>query len=195
MASKNGRDEEARQQAAMEEMARQIRAARSRLQGLAQQNEDLARENGRLQAELDQSLGSKAWQLTAPLRKLHTGLVGASREEAPATLVLAPPAGTDPPMLDATVSFIIPTYNDGDDLDQLLPMLLGQRGFASVEVIAVDSGSEDGTPAKAEGLGARVVPIRKEDFSHSNARNTGAQNANGDYFVFTTQDALPTGPW
>lgn len=150
---------------------------------------------------------SRAWSLTYPLRRLHSSLTGlpmvfapvpadiSSMEQKTEPLVLTPPLGTDPPALDRKVSFIIPTYNGGEELSNLLVHLFGQKGLRELEVIVVDSGSTDGSPEKAEYFGAKVVHIRKEDFTHCYSRNMGAQNASGDYFIFTTQDATPTGPW
>jgi len=57
--------------------------------------------------------------------------------------------------------------------------------------VVVDSGSTDGSAETAEALGARLVRLAPEDFSHSHARNLGAEQASGDYVLFTVQDALP----
>ena len=91
------------------------------------------------------------------------------------------------------VSVVIPTLDGGEELDWLVRKLLAQQGLAGVEVVIVDSGSSDGSAQRATGLGARVVPIAKADFSHSHARNLGADAARGDYLVFMVQDAFPVG--
>ena len=53
----------------------------------------------------------------------------------------------------------------------------------------MDSGSTDGSPARARSLGARVHEIPPEEFNHGATRNLGASLTNGDVLVFTTQDA------
>ncbi len=93
--------------------------------------------------------------------------------------------------LDLTVSVIIPTYNAGAYLNPLLDSLSSQKGIRNLEVIAVDSGSTDGTVEKLKTLGAKVIEIKNQDFTHSYARNLGATNAKGDVIIFMTQDALP----
>ncbi|HEY8618104.1 glycosyltransferase [Phenylobacterium sp.] len=94
--------------------------------------------------------------------------------------------------LDATVSVIIPTYNAGAEFYWLLRKLKAQRGLAGVEIVVVDSGSSDGTDTLAEAHGCTVVRIPNSEFSHSHARNLGADNASGDLYLFTVQDAYPS---
>lgn len=96
------------------------------------------------------------------------------------------------PVIQKTVSVVIPTKNGGADFKRLMQMLLLQKGFRKVEVIIVDSGSVDGTVNTAENFGAKVIEIKPEDFSHSYARNLGIKNATGDYILVMTQDAMPT---
>lgn len=91
------------------------------------------------------------------------------------------------------VSVVIPTYNGAEELSTLIPVLQSQEKVREVEIIVVDSGSQDGTADIAEKLGARVIRIPQEEFSHSYARNLGASHATGDYLLFMTQDALPKG--
>ncbi len=90
-----------------------------------------------------------------------------------------------------SVSVVIPTKNGGDDFRQQLAMLFQQKRFSNVEIILVDSGSTDGTVETARKFGATVIQIRPEEFSHSYARNLGAEHAEGDFVLFTVQDALP----
>jgi glycosyltransferase involved in cell wall biosynthesis len=94
---------------------------------------------------------------------------------------------------NGTVSVIIPTYNGGEELRSLIEILNNQIGIGKVELIIVDSGSKDDTAELAEKLGAVVLRITQAEFSHSYARNIGATNATGEYLLFMTQDALPSG--
>lgn len=90
------------------------------------------------------------------------------------------------------VSVVIPTYNAGPDLRETLSALRGQIGVGEVEIICVDSGSTDQTIAECKLAGAKVIKITQEEFSHSHARNLGAEAATGEYLLFMTQDAMPT---
>ncbi len=95
------------------------------------------------------------------------------------------------PYEDASISVIIPTKNAGADFEHLLSMLKRQRGLKSLEIVLVDSGSTDETMAIAGRKGARIIEIPSGSFSHSYARNVGADAASGNYILFTVQDALP----
>lgn len=94
-------------------------------------------------------------------------------------------------LFEKSVSVIIPTKNAGKDFPILMKTLNAQRGFEKIEVVVVDSGSTDETLETAKLLGATVINIKPEDFSHSGARNLGAKAASGDYLLFIVQDALP----
>lgn len=98
-----------------------------------------------------------------------------------------------PRLYQGTVSVIIPTYNAGEEIVALIQTLQQQQNIGHVEIIVVDSESKDGTADRAEQLGAKVIRILQSEFSHSYARNLGAQNATGEYLLFMTQDAMPNG--
>lgn len=97
------------------------------------------------------------------------------------------------PDLETAVSFVIPTYNGGDFLGEVLRLLTEQEAILEKEILLVDSGSADGTVERARELGAYVVEIPNEKFSHWYARNLGIQKARGEYVILMTQDAMPTG--
>lgn len=61
-----------------------------------------------------------------------------------------------------------------------------------VEIVVVDSGSADGSPDAARAAGATVTTIPPQSFSHGRSRNLGAREAQGETFVFLSQDAVPT---
>lgn len=96
-----------------------------------------------------------------------------------------------PPAEDVTVSVIVPVKNAGPDLKALLGRVKDQKGFRAVNAVVVDSGSTDGSDEVAAAHGATLVHIAPHDFSHSYARNLGAERASGEYLLFTVQDALP----
>lgn len=95
--------------------------------------------------------------------------------------------------LAASVSVVIPTLNAGPEFPVLLRKLLTQQGLEKLEVVIVDSGSTDETVQVARAAGCTVVEISPADFSHSFARNIGADAASGQYLLFMVQDAFPVG--
>lgn len=93
-------------------------------------------------------------------------------------------------MHDVVVSVVIPTKNAGIEFEQTLKMLSCQKNLKAVEIVVVDSGSNDNTLKIAEEFSAKIISIPQESFTHSFSRNLGAENATGDYLFFTVQDAL-----
>jgi rhamnosyltransferase len=87
------------------------------------------------------------------------------------------------------ISVVIPVKDGGADLVRCLEAIARQRLEDDIEVVVVDSGSEDGSPARAESLGARVHSIPPSEFHHGRTRNLGASLARGEVLVFTSQDA------
>jgi rhamnosyltransferase len=87
------------------------------------------------------------------------------------------------------ISVLIPVRDGGADLVRCLEAVARQRGDAEVEVVVVDSGSSDGSAARARRLGVRVHEISPEEFDHGATRNLAGELARGEVLVFTTQDA------
>lgn len=87
------------------------------------------------------------------------------------------------------ISVVIPVKNGGADLVRCLEAIWRQEVDDELEVVVVDSGSSDGSPEAARGLGARVHEISPAEFGHGRTRNLGAELARGDVLVFTSQDA------
>lgn len=91
-----------------------------------------------------------------------------------------------------TLSVLLLTKNGSSGLQCLLPVLYDQRAIDSFEVIAVDSGSTDGTLELLHCFPMRIEQIRAEEFHHARTRNFAAQLAKGEILVFLSQDAIPT---
>jgi rhamnosyltransferase len=87
------------------------------------------------------------------------------------------------------ISVVIPVKNGGSDLVRCLEAIARQRVDDAVEVVVVDSGSQDGSAGRARSFGARVHEIPPTEFHHGRTRNLGARLAGGDVLVFTSQDA------
>jgi GT2 family glycosyltransferase len=89
------------------------------------------------------------------------------------------------------VSLILPVKNQEQDVRELLPRVLEQRVSARLEIIAVDSGSRDGTVAALTELGATVLAIDPVEFDHGLTRNLAAQHAQGDVLLFLSGHSRP----
>ncbi len=87
------------------------------------------------------------------------------------------------------VSVVIPTLNAGERLRRLLLSLREQT--IPLEIIVVDSSSEDETPEIARRYAHKFMTVRREDFNHGLTRNLALSRAEGEVVVFMSQDALP----
>jgi rhamnosyltransferase len=93
------------------------------------------------------------------------------------------------------VTAILPTWNGAATLPALLAALARERaaGRGLVEVVAIDSGSRDGTRELLAGAGAKVLDLGGELFGHARARNRAAAAATGEVLLLLTQDVEPIG--
>lgn len=96
-----------------------------------------------------------------------------------------------PPRTPA-VSVVIRAKNEANSIGRVLDLLRTQEiGDRAVELIVVDSGSEDGTPAIARDHGARVVEIPAESFTFGGALNTGCAAASAPVMLALSAHAFP----
>ncbi|HEY8391630.1 MAG TPA: glycosyltransferase [Capillibacterium sp.] len=97
--------------------------------------------------------------------------------------------------MDLKASIVIPTYNSQDLLAFCLRALFNQTAPpASYELIVVDDGSTDETPAVVAGL-EKEAPcalryIRLEHSGRARARNTGALAARAPIIIFLDSDMI-----
>lgn len=89
------------------------------------------------------------------------------------------------------VSIIILAKNSCNRIEDVMKSLHNQIFTDEVEVIAIDSGSTDGTLDIFQKYGAKIYNISPEEFHHSKTRNLGAEIASGNLLVFLTSDAVP----
>lgn len=89
------------------------------------------------------------------------------------------------------VAVIIPTYNRLATLDRCLGSL-EQQTFPGIEVIVVDDGSTDDTPALLDRLAGssrqNLRYIRQPNRGCAAARNTGLRQSHSDLFLFLDSD-------
>jgi GT2 family glycosyltransferase len=93
------------------------------------------------------------------------------------------------------VSIITIDYNELDNLKRSLPSFLAQD-YPSFEIIVVDNGSRDGSPAFIETTFPDVKVIAAGgNRGFSGANNLGAQHATGEYLVFINPDTTVAPDW
>ncbi|GAB1262052.1 TIGR04283 family arsenosugar biosynthesis glycosyltransferase [Aurantivibrio plasticivorans] len=80
-------------------------------------------------------------------------------------------------------SIIVPVLNEAPAIEGVLQRLQPLREFS--EVIVVDGGSSDDTPALARPYADKVITSRR---GRSTQMNLGAENAQGDWLVFLHAD-------
>jgi GT2 family glycosyltransferase len=89
------------------------------------------------------------------------------------------------------VSLIVPVKNGASRLRELLPAILAQRIQDQIEIIAIDSGSRDGSVDLLKDFGATVISIPAHSFNHGLTRTVATEYAHGSIFVFLNQSTLP----
>lgn len=88
------------------------------------------------------------------------------------------------------VSIIVPVYNVEKYLDECVKSILAQT-YENIEIVLVDDGSKDTSGAMCDEYKKtddRIVVVHKENGGLSSARNTGMENASGDYYIFVDSD-------
>ena len=88
------------------------------------------------------------------------------------------------------VSVIVPAYNAENTVEKTIQDILAQS-FQDFEVILVDDGSKDNTPAVCDKLGSfdsRIQVIHQVNGGLSNARNNGTIKATGEYVTYIDSD-------
>lgn len=101
----------------------------------------------------------------------------------------------DVKQIDKKLSIVIPTKNAGRDFEYTIEKIRNQKGIKEIELIIIDSGSNDSTINIAGKYGAKVYEIKPEEFNHGKTRNYAASKASGDYILFMVQDAIPIGDY
>ncbi|MBR9765651.1 MAG: glycosyltransferase [Rhodobacteraceae bacterium] len=93
------------------------------------------------------------------------------------------------------LTIIIPTHDRVDLLRQALASVLRQQTGLTLDILVVDDGSQDGTAAYLEEMGAQVPGlrcIRQDNAGVTAARNTGLRNLAPDTDLVTFLDSDDT---
>ncbi len=91
------------------------------------------------------------------------------------------------------ITFGIPSYNAAADMDRCISSILEGSGYApDIEIIVVDDGSRDETPAKADEWEARypgiIRAVHQENGGHGIAVLSGLREAAGTYYKVVDSD-------
>ena len=89
----------------------------------------------------------------------------------------------------AEISVVIPTYDRAGLIGETLQAVFAQT-LPADEIIVVDDGSKDDTPAVLAHHGSRIRPIRIANSGELVARNTGLRAARGRLVAFCDSDDL-----
>ncbi len=87
-------------------------------------------------------------------------------------------------------TILIRAYNEERWLPDVFEALARQR-YRDFEILLVDSGSVDRTRDIAAARGARIVRLRKEDFTFGYSLNVGVRQANGRFIAIVSAHAIP----
>ncbi|MNX63616.1 Chondroitin synthase [compost metagenome] len=91
------------------------------------------------------------------------------------------------------LSVVVTTYNRASILAKCLDALLHQEGDPSYEVLVVDDGSTDETPAMLDALMAAHAHLRvysQPNGGRASARNSGIREARGEYLCYVDSDVF-----
>jgi rhamnosyltransferase len=91
------------------------------------------------------------------------------------------------------VSVIFLTRNGGSMFRESLQAVLSQETNFPFEIVAVDSGSNDGTLEFLKGQPVRLHSISPDSFNFGTTRDLGFSLGTGEILVTLSQDAVPAG--
>lgn len=92
--------------------------------------------------------------------------------------------------MSALVTVVVPVYNVERYLDRCVQSIVNQT-YTNLEIILVDDGSPDRCPEMCDEWARkdpRIRVIHKQNAGLGFARNTGIENATGDYICFVDSD-------
>ena len=91
-----------------------------------------------------------------------------------------------------SVTIAIPTFNGLGWLKHSLRDLSHQQYDGELQILTMDSGSNDGTVEYLKSQGVAVFPLSSQPFNHGKTRNELLQKVKTELVLFTVQDARPS---
>ena len=98
-------------------------------------------------------------------------------------------------------SVIIPTYNGGRILVEVIESLINQQLTEKWEIVLIDSESTDGSISKISAIASKhsiklkVIKIDRFNFRHGTTRNEAISQCSGEFIALLTQDSVPIGKY
>lgn len=86
-----------------------------------------------------------------------------------------------------TVSIVVPAYNHARYLRQSLDSLLAQT-YSNLEILVIDDGSTDATPAILESYAGKLRSLRQDNVGQAATLNRGWNAARGDVLGYLSAD-------
>jgi rhamnosyltransferase len=96
-------------------------------------------------------------------------------------------------MRAVSIALVMPTWNAGPLLDEVLAAVRALQGTVFDELQAIDSGSTDGTVERLRHAGFRVASIDKREFDHGSTRDRAIAATKAEFVVLLVQDATLQG--
>jgi rhamnosyltransferase len=91
------------------------------------------------------------------------------------------------------VSVLLVTRDGMATLPAVLDAVAAQTAPFAFEVVAIDSGSRDGTAELLAARADRLTAISPDEFDHGDTRNRGVAACRGSFVALLVQDAVPVG--
>ena len=93
--------------------------------------------------------------------------------------------------MQSLISIIIRTYNEEKLISRCLTAIYNQKVEYPIEVIIVDSGSNDKTLELASKFPVKTISVEQGRFSYGRSLNLGCKEAKGKYIVLLSAHAIP----
>ena len=91
------------------------------------------------------------------------------------------------------ISIVVPVKNGMDTLSRFIEGIQIQSLLKEIEVVIIDSGSDDGSVEYLNAIDfVNVVSIDPKTFNHGATRNLGVTHCKGEFVLMTVQDAWTT---
>jgi len=95
--------------------------------------------------------------------------------------------------MNNSLSYIIRTYNESKYIGKVIEAIRSQERFGdAVEIVVVDSGSNDSTVEIVKKYGIELIEIPQKEFNYSRSLNLGIENSTGDLIAILSAHSVPS---